>query len=242
MRFTTQIQVRSYEVGADGFLHHGHLARYALHAGVLVTHALGVDAAWYEAHGAFFVVRGLRIVFESGARDEETLNIETWLSAARRARGYREVVITSAHDGRRIAGAQLDWVYVDRATLRPVRMPAEMLDRVPLAAEMACPQTWQAGEPVGAPHLHQRVVEHRDLDALRHVNTAVYLEWCEQAWHEATGRAPGDARGHQLEFLRSAALGDCVTLVTQLTSTGVWRQEIQRAGETLATNLCRAGS
>lgn len=241
MRFTTQIRVRSYEVGADGFLHHAHLARYALHAGTLVTQALGVDAAWYEAHGAFFVVRGLRIVFDSGARDEETLNIETWLSAARRVRGHREVLITSARDGRRVAGAQLDWVYVDRATFSPARMPAEMVDRLRLDAEMACPQTWQAGEPAGPPHLHRRVVEHRELDVLRHVNTAVYLEWCEQAWHEATGRPPTDVRGHQLEFLRSAMPGDAITLVTRLTSTGVWRQEIQRAGETLATNLCLAG-
>ncbi len=240
MRFITQIQVRSYEVGADGCLHHGHLARYALHAGNLVTQALGVDAAWYEAHGTFFVVRGLRVVFESGAQDEETLNIETWLSAARRVRGYREVLITSAHDGRRIAGAQLDWVYVDRVTLSPARMPAEMVDRLQLEAESACSQVWQAGDPVGAPHLHQRVVEHRELDVLRHVNTAVYLEWCEQAWCEATGRAPADVRGHQLEFLRSAVLGDAITVVSRPTSTGVWHQEIQRAGETLATNLCWA--
>lgn len=241
MRFTAQIQVRSYEVGADGFLHHGHLARYALHAGNLVTQALGVDAAWYAAHGTFFVVRGLRIVFDSPARDEETLNIETWLSAARRVRGYREVLITSARDGRRVAGAQLDWVYVDRAILSPTRMPAEMVDRLRLDAEMVCPQAWQAGEPAGPPHLHRRVVEQRELDMLRHVNTAVYLEWCEQAWHEATGRPPADVRGHHLEFLRSAGLADAISVVTRLTSTGVWRQEIQRAGETLATNLCLAG-
>jgi len=240
MRFTTQIQVRSYEIGADGCLHHAHLARYALHAGNLVTQALGIDAAWYEAHGTFFVVRGLRVVFESGARDEETLNIETWLSAARRVRGCREVVITSARDGRRIAGVQLDWVYVDRATLGPARMPAEMVDRLQPEAELACPQAWQAGAPVDQPHAHRRVVEYRELDILRHVNTAVYLEWCEEAWRQATGRAPTAIRGHQLEFLRSAVLGDVITILTQPTSTGVWRQEIQRAGQTLATNLCWA--
>ena len=243
MRYTTHIQVRSYETGADGFLHHGHLARFVLHAGNLVTQALGIDAAWYETHGTFFVVRGLHIEFESGARDEETLNVETWLSSARRVRGLREVTITSAQDGRAVANAQLDWVYVDVASLSPARMPADMVDNLRLEAATASRHTWQAGEPAGASHTHHRVVQHHELDVLRHVNTAVYLEWCEQAWCEATGRVPAGIHGHQLEFLRQAVLGDPITIVSQPTTTGVWRQEVRHAGtgEVLVTNLCWAG-
>jgi acyl-CoA thioester hydrolase len=242
MRYTANVQVRSYEVGADGLLHHAHIARFVLHAGNLVTNALGMGAAWYEAEGTFFVVRGLHLEFESGAREDEALTLTTWLSEAQRVRGRREVALASALDGRAIAHAQLDWVYVDRATLGPARMPADMVERLKLEDAHACREAWALGQPVGASSEALRAAQHHELDQLQHLNSAVYVEWFEQAWCEATGRTPAGIRGHQLEFLRQVTLGEPMSIVTQATDTGVWSQEIRHAdtGELRARNWLAA--
>ena len=229
MRFTSTFPVRSYEVGADNLLHHGHIARFVLHAGDLVTTALGMDSAWMEAHDSFFVVRGLQLEFESGAKEGEMLQLVTWLSEAKRVRGYRQVKFTSAEDGRAIANAQLDWVYVSRATLAPARMPADMLERLTLEDERACAHAWQAGVEVGPAFEFLCAAQHRDLDQLRHVNTAVYVEWFEQAFCEAERTTPAQIRGHKLEFLRQTLLGEPMRIVSQRTATGVWRQELRHA-------------
>lgn len=227
MRFTSDFPVRSYEVGADGLLHHGNLARFVLHAGDLVTTALGMGGDWMEAHDSFFVVRGLQLEFESGAKEGEMLHLATWLSEAKRVRGYRQVKFTSAADGRAIANAQLDWVYVSRLTLSPARMPADMLERLQLEDERACQRAWQAGADAGPAFEFACAAHHRDLDQLRHVNTAVYVEWFEQALCEAERVTPAQIRGHKLEFLRQTLLGEPMRIVSQRTATGVWRQELR---------------
>lgn len=245
MRYTAPIQVRSYEVGADGMLHHAHVARFVLHAGNLVTHALGMGAAWYEAEGTFFVVRGLRLEFDSGAGEDETLTLTTWLSEARRVRGFREVTLASQADGRRIAGAQLDWVYVDRANLAPARMPPAMVERLRLEDERACRRTWAAGAPSGPAGESLRTAQHHELDQLRHLNSAVYVEWFEQAWCERTGGVPSGLAGHQIEFLRQIMPGEPMRVITQPTDTGVFVQEIRHAetGELRSRNaLLPAGA
>ena len=238
MRFTAPVQVRSYEVGADGLLHHAHVARYVLHAGNLVTQALGMDASWYAGQGTFFVVRGLRLEFESGAREDETLTLTTWLSEARRVRGFREVSLVAQSDGRRIAGAQLDWVYVSADTLQPTRMPQEMVDRLSPEADHVCRLTWAAGAASGEAGVMLRAPQHHELDQLRHLNSAVYVEWFEQAWCERSGRVPADLRGHRLEFLKQITLGEPMRVTTQPAGDGVWAQEIRHAetGELHARN------
>lgn len=247
MKFTTTIVVRGHEVGPDGGLHHGHIARFVLHVGSLVTQALGIDQAWYDAHNTGFVVRGLRLEFESPAREDEPLRLTTWLSEARRVRGLREVVITSERDGRPIANAQLEWVYVDRTSLAPARLPADAMDRIGVDPERACSRSWPAiGADIDvglAVHAAERRVQKHELDMLRHVNTAVYLEWCEQAWCEATGGQPWDIRGHQLHFQRSARDGDVVRVCSQSAGAGAWRQSVSLAGsgDALVANLCLAG-
>lgn len=245
MKFATTVVVRAHEVGADGGLHHGHVARLVLHAGALVTQALGIDQAFYEAHNTGFVVRGLRLEFESPAGEDEPLRLTTWLSEARRVRGLREVAITSERDGRAVANAQLEWVYVDRASLAPARLPADAMGRIGVDAGQACVRAWPAaGDAGGAAHVSERRVQKHELDMLRHVNTAVYLEWCEQAWCEATGGQPWDVRGHQLHFQRSARDGDAVRVSTQPAGAGLWRQTVALAGtgDALVTNVCVAGA
>ncbi len=240
MRFNTEFSIRSsYEAGPDGSMQHGNIVRMGLEAGYLVTEALGMSYRWFEEQGFIFIVYGIKTEFVAPTRSTERIRIETWLSQAKRFRGCREIALSSAEDGRTIATIQLDWVFVDRRTLAPARMPPDVMDRLLLDPAQACAGVWStAGAPIGESHLWQHRVQHREIDGLDHVNTAVYIEWCEQAWCEATGNRPGQIKRHQTVFSKSARYGDAVQVTTQPTDSGAWLQIIRNAvtDELLVTN------
>jgi acyl-CoA thioester hydrolase len=136
-------------------------------------------------------------------------------------------------DGQPVAEAFTDWVYVDRATQHPVRIPAEMalafmpeggsgeaVERRPIEAPAPPAQA------VGFVH-H---VEWGDLDNAGHVNNAVYLNLLEESGIRA-GQAAGwgmerlaehglavVARSHRIQYLRPALHGDDLETTTWLSS------------------------
>jgi acyl-CoA thioesterase FadM len=240
MRYSTQIQIRSaYETGPDGNLHHANVIRLAMQAGYLVTDALGMTAEFFASNATTIILRGVHVEFENASRDNEVLTLTTWLTHAKRFRGFRELRM-SGDDGRTIANVRLDWVYLNLATLAPARFPPEMMGRIGTETEGACKHEWVAGELVGERHQATRRVQHHEIDINQHVNTPVYLEWLEQAWCEATGGTPAAIAGHHAEFLRSAIVRDCVTIETQQCGPNLWQQAIKHAqtGEVLVTNVC----
>ena len=244
MRFSTEFAIRSsYEPGPDGSLQHAHIVRMALEAGYLVTEALGMGYRWFEEKGFIFVVYGIKTEFVALTRSNERIRVETWLSQAKRVRGQREIAFTSAEDGRVIANVQLDWVFVDRKTLAPARMPPEVVEKFPIDPTHACQPYSPSpnGALVGEAHIWQHRVEYREIDILEHVNTAVYLEWFAQAWSDATGRLPNQVQRQHCVFNKSALYGDTVYVRTQAIDNGTWRQEVRQVAtdEVLVTNMLR---
>jgi acyl-CoA thioesterase FadM len=240
MRYSTQIQIRSaFETGPDGSLHHANVVRIALQAGYLVTDALGMTTEFFTANGTTIILRGVHVEFESLTRDNETLTLTTWLTNARRFRGFRQLRMTG-DDGRSVANVRLDWVYLNLTTQAPARFPPEMLTRIGDEVESACKHEWVVGELLGERHVASRVAEHHEIDINNHVNTAVYVEWLEQAWCEATGQLPAVIAGHHTDFLRSAVVGDAVKIETQQCGPNIWQQAIKhaRTDEVLVTNVC----
>lgn len=244
MRYHCQVQIRNYEIGPDGALHHGQLMRLLQYAATYASDIAGMDSTWYTDNRTAWVLRGLRAEYLHPAYENEVIDIETWLSDVRRVRGNREYVLRRPKDGQLIARAQADWVYVDRASLAPLRIPAEALAQFKHEPGTASGMgLWLAGEPLGEVYLHERSVQHHELDMMRHVNNAVYFEWFEQAYAEATGEVPASIAGNAIEFMRSAQLGDSVVIRTQRTQSAqthapVWRQEIRhhQSNELIAVN------
>ncbi len=250
MRYYCQVQIRNYEIGPDGALHHGQLMRLLQHAATYASDIAGMDSTWYTDNRTAWVLRGLRAQYLTPAYENDVIDIETWLSDVRRVRGNREYVLRRPKDGGIIARAQADWVYVDRANLAPLRIPAEALAQFKhepgTSSGMA---SWVAAEPIGEVYQHRRSAQHREIDMMRHVNNAVYFEWFEQAYAEATGELPANIAGHAIEFVRGAQLGDEVVITSQRTQSSqnnaiVWVQEIRHSQtqEVIAMNKLLAAA
>jgi acyl-CoA thioester hydrolase len=142
--------------------------------------------------------------------------------------------------------ASADWVYVDRRTLWPARIPAEAIALLPANGRYAVPPARLVPALPAAVQLREfvcrRRVQRHEVDGMAHVNNAMYVTWLEQAVIDALAEwlpAEGDNgwpcwRRHQIEYLSAILPGDEVEIVTRLVGLGraraAWHQEIRRAG------------
>lgn len=81
---------------------------------------------WYAAHGSAWVVRQTSVEYLCPAVSGGVLDVTTWVSGWRRVRAQREYVMRRQSDGGLIARGSADWVYVDRDTGWPRRIPPEL--------------------------------------------------------------------------------------------------------------------
>jgi acyl-CoA thioester hydrolase len=123
--YTAHVTVRHDELDCFGRLHPAVYLRYLAHAAVEASTAAGYDAAWYTAAGTMWLVRRTTFELVRPVRAEERLAIRTWVEDFRRVRSHRRYAVHGG-DGRLCVEALTDWVYVDAATGRPRRVPAEV--------------------------------------------------------------------------------------------------------------------
>ena len=186
--YTARVNVRHHELDAFGRVHPGVYLRYLAHTAVEASTAAGFDAAWYEAAGAVWLVRRSTFTVLRPATAGEELEIRTWVEDFRRVRSHRRYEVRGLDGTLRLA-ARTDWVYVDRASGRPRRVPGEMEEAF---GGMSAPQErdgWHASPPPAQPARATHQVRVYELDALGHVNNAVYLDLVVQAALDAIEHA-----------------------------------------------------
>ncbi len=154
-----------------------HLAQIAIDA----SSAVGFDARWYEAAGAHWLVRRTTFELLRPARAEAALDVRTWVEDFRRVRSRRRYEVAEPH-GTLALTAVTDWVFVDLASGRPRRVPAEMerLFGVEVKSGAARP-AWRAPAPPPNPGRSTYRARWAELDALGHMNNAAYLDLLIQA-------------------------------------------------------------
>lgn len=226
--YTALVTVRHHELDCFGRVHPSTYLRMLAQTAVEASTAAGYDAAWYATAGCLWLVRRSSFELVRPARAEEPLEIRTWVEDFRRVRSHRRYAVSVR--GEPLLDARTDWVYVDAATGRPRRIPAEieraLADEGVAAAERA---PWQSPPPPPSPARSTHRVRVADLDGLAHVNNAAYLDVLVQAVFDALGEVgwPLDACiesnavpalvGADVEYLESARYGDTLDTRTWFT-------------------------
>jgi acyl-CoA thioester hydrolase len=179
--YTGYVTVRHDELDRFGRVQPAAYLRYLAHVAVEASAAAGFDADWYAAQGTHWLIRRSVVALAHPAGGGERLTVGTWVEDFRRVRSHRRYAVQLA-DGRPCLEARADWVYVDRATGRPRRVPAAMeaafgadgrggAEREAFVAPPA-PQT-----PARSTHR----VRHAEIDTVGHVNNAAWLDILTQA-------------------------------------------------------------
>ena len=229
-----RFRVRSYECDAYGHVNNANYLRYMQEAALDASAAVGYDEARYNELGTLWLIRETQVEYLRPLRFGETVEVTTWVGDFRRVRSRRFYELRAVEQGDLVAKASTDWVYIERESARPARVPAEMI--VAFAPEGA-PEQAQARDPFPAApapppgaFVMERAVEWRDLDSAGHVNNATYLNYMEEAgilaaqafgWPIRRMQAEGFAivaRQYRVEYRQRAAHGDALTVTTYLSS------------------------
>jgi acyl-CoA thioester hydrolase len=224
-------RVREYECDLHGHVNNANYLRYMQQAAIEASADVGYDPARYRALGTLWLIRETGIEYLRPVRPEQVLEVRTWVAESRRVVSRRRYAMTV--EGQPVAEAYTDWVYIDRATQRPVRIPPEMaLAFMPEggAGEAAERRPIAAPAPPAQPVRFVHHVEWGDLDSAGHVNNAIYLNFLEESGiraGEAVGwgmdqlRAHGVAviaRSHRIQYLLPALHGDEIEITTWLSN------------------------
>ena len=149
---------------------------------------VGYDDARYQAMGQFWLIRETDIEYMAPLVYQDDLIIRTWVTDFRRVRSRRMYEFFRNGDAEPVARASTDWVFLDRASLRPAVIPEEMILAFMPESDLVEAERrsiFPFPEPPQNAHVHHRSVEWRDLDNVGHVNNAVYLSYAEDAGLDA---------------------------------------------------------
>lgn len=251
--FTAHFPIRQYEVNAYGELPNSTLQHLFQETATLATRDVGYEVRYAEERASIWVVYQITLEHRRPIRYPDELAITTWLSDAQKVRTHREYLARNAQTNEIVACGRAYWVHLDAKTLRPLRLPAELFERFAPNGQSAL--THIAPRMYPAPSFdfpefctHRRVYRY-EADEVRHVNNAFYVDWLEEALHDAVATRWNDARRlcvyrHDIEYVRSAVPGDEVMIKVRLVGVGktasAWDLEIQRGDESLVRDRITA--
>ncbi|MFQ5613382.1 MAG: acyl-[acyl-carrier-protein] thioesterase [Anaerolineae bacterium] len=259
--YTRRFRVRHYELDSLGHVNNAVYLNYLQQVGMEASADAGYDLDRYDEMGVLWLVRKTIIEYGRPATFGDELLAKTWVSDFGRVQSHREYHLTLAGDGETVARARIKWAFLNQETLAPTRIPQRMIDtfRPNGRRSVRRLKPGQGEKPVANCHryLSQRRVQHYELDSARHVNNAVYLNWVEQAFFDASSRAgyppdslPGQlgvviiVRRNEIDYFRPAMDGDQIEITswvnTMARTHGTWIHEMRRAAD--QTLLARAYS
>ena len=120
-------RVRFQDVDPAQHVNNAVYLAYAEDCGFQVAAAFGWPAARMTAEGFAIVPRRHRVVHTGQAVLDDEVEIATWVTDVRRATGARHYALTRVSDGTPLAEIHTLYVWVDRDTLRPIRIPSHFL-------------------------------------------------------------------------------------------------------------------
>ena len=227
-------RVRNYECDAYGHVNNANYVRYMQEAALDASAAVGYDEARYNELGHIWVIRETNIEYLRPLRFGNSVEVTTWVGDFRRVRSRRFYELRNAETGDMVAQGSTDWVYIDRASLRPAQVPPEMVTAfMPEGgSDKSLPRDpfpEAPPAPSGA-FTMRREVEWRDIDTAQHVNNATYLNYMEECGIQAV-KAFGwsmtrmqeehfaiVARRQRVEYRQQAALDDQLAVTTYLSN------------------------
>ncbi len=246
-------RIRHYECDAYGHVNHANYLRYMQEAAFDASAAVGYDFERYQQMGRLWLVRETDITYLRPLRYGDTVIVRTWVEDFRRVRSRRAYELRVASSDEIVATATTDWVFLERETLRPTRVPAEMAAAFIPDADEESEQVSRREPFPQAPHpppgtfYLRRPVEWRDVDPVGHLNNASYLAYIEECNTQvaaAHGWPMGRmiehgfsivARRYRIEYLEPAVMGDELEISTYISGvkrvTAVRHNTIKRVAD-----------
>jgi acyl-CoA thioester hydrolase len=128
---TPGVYARTFSVPEDAIDELGHVSNLKYLAwmqDIAIQHsaARGWPVERYLENGAVWVVRSHFINYIRPAFAGETITLRTWVAELKQRSSSRRYLIGRTNDDRALVEAETVWVYIDRQSGRPRRIPDEL--------------------------------------------------------------------------------------------------------------------
>jgi acyl-CoA thioester hydrolase len=193
-------RVRYYELDSFAHVNNAVYVNYLQEAAIEASSDAGFTPSWYRERGVGWVIRKISIRYYLPASYQDELKVRTWISGIRRVSSTREYTIERAGDGAPVVRATINWVFINRESGQPTRIPNEFtsaFETTGSAHELEIRWTNPTQTENAYRYRHRRRVQTNELDTARHVNHTAYIRWVEQAYFDAMRTA-----GHPIENTR----------------------------------------
>ena len=179
-RIEHEYRVRFDEAGGDGRLRPSGLLRYAQDMTWRHSTMAGFDRAWYDERGMNWLVRNVKVEIEGSITYGDVLSVSTEVIGWRHvwARRRSEVRRIGSEDGRGHDGlmaiVDTDWVLLTTAG-RPAKVPEHFARYFSPEAGFTRDRVILPAPTTAVTTLSTRV-RPLDVDPMRHMNNAAYLD------------------------------------------------------------------
>jgi acyl-CoA thioester hydrolase len=235
---TRNFRVRYYECDANGHLNSAVYLRFMQETAFDASAAAGYDLNRYNQLQHHWLIRESQVEYLLPLRYNQVVDVSTWIADFRRVTSRRAYEFRLAESGELAARAFTDWVFLDTAKNRPASIPQSLVDDFypeGLPAEFPPRQPFPAAPPPAPGTFRmRRRVSWEDIDAMQHVNNAVYMDFINECGYQVCAAfqwpwqrmsAEGFAiylRQARLQYLQPALLGDELEIAT-------WVSQVRRA-------------
>jgi medium-chain acyl-[acyl-carrier-protein] hydrolase len=113
-------------------------------------------------------------------RLKEQINIETWISQAKRCFAYREFIIKDNHENI-MAKASSQWIFYNIKMKKPARILPEFSNKEIIKPDKVCDQSILndtiTKQPFSKSTKKHFLIQKKDIDILNHVHNSKYIDW-----------------------------------------------------------------
>ncbi len=175
-RIEHHYRVRFDEADKDGHLRPSGLLRFTQDVAWRHSEEAGFDRAWYDARAMHWLVRNISLRIHGNATQGDVITITTEVIGWRQMWARRRTELRQrGRGGEPIATVDTDWVLLGDDG-RPAKVPAEV------ASYFSPGQTFTRSRivlpsPIAEPTTLSTRVRPIDVDPLRHMNNAAYLDF-----------------------------------------------------------------
>ena len=128
---TPHLFTRTFIIPADAIDELGHVSNLKYIAwmqDIAIQHsaAQGWPVERYLQNGAAWVVRSHFVTYIKPAFEGEMITLQTWVAEMKQRSSLRKYLVMRTNDENVLVEAETNWVYVDRQTGRPLRIPEDL--------------------------------------------------------------------------------------------------------------------
>lgn len=180
--YTRRFRVRHYECDAYGHLNNVNYVRYMQETALDASADRGWDMARYDALGQYWIVRETQIEYLRPLLFNDEVDVTTWVANFRRVQSLRKYAFHRVSDGALVAQAASNWVFLEWPSMRPARIPQELMDDfLPEGNQETLAAFPEPAPPPDEVFRLRKRVEWRDIDNVGHANNAAYFSYFEDA-------------------------------------------------------------